>query len=495
MRGKKHIFQGKKRIAALILALGVLTGTGCGVQENEADAENGTAEKSGYGTENDNAAADGGTREQEARERKTETVAFGDGSRWESWSEYLYRAADDEKFAFAFITAGEDSADFEWAYFDDREVMTDVFAAEKAEREDLSWYFLKLRIDSGVSGMEIYDYFEQAYAEDGYLVEAWTLDSGNAYGINLEWKKALEEEYRICMKRKAIVRNGYLYLLACEDVDDGNREETGDQIYRWEQCFESSEYGGGWLVDEDTLYWSDHTARTTTFENPERRFVEERASDANWPDELMGYFGLVSEAEYRIRLAPDMPEMTITFRLKEDLPGKGEPIYLFNGFVMDETYQMEIKTVEEETLIQKTDVNLSIEFKDIITFEDLDGDGYLDMRILRPTHESGADDLYVKEEMYWVWDSDIEKMIRVNDKELQARRPETAAEPEEETAQTEIGYVPVTVKKGDSLWKISEAYYGDGKYWGQIYEYNRSVIGENPSLIYEGTELIFPYED
>lgn len=34
-------------------------------------------------------------------------------------------------------------------------------------------------------------------------------------------------------------------------------------------------------------------------------------------------------------------------------------------------------------------------------FEDLDGNGYLDMRILYPTHESGVDELCVKEEAYW----------------------------------------------------------------------------------------------
>ena len=87
-------------------------------------------------------------------------------------------------------------------------------------------------------------------------------------------------------------------------------------------------------------------------------------------------------------------------------------------------------------------------------------------------------------------------MIRVSDSELQVRRSGTGGEPEAEAfPQIDIGYVPVIVEKGDSLWKISERYYGDGKYWGQIYEYNQSVIGENPSLIYEGTELIFPYMD
>lgn len=138
------------------------------------------------------------------------------------------------------------------------------------------------------------------------------------------------------------------------------------------------------------------------------------------------------------------------------------------GTNVDETYQMEIRTV----------------------------DGYLDMRILYPTHASGVDELCVKEEAYWVWDLYKEKMIRIDDSELQARRSGAGDEAEaEEIPQMDIPFIPVTVKKGDSLWKISERYYGDGKYWGQIYEYNRSVIGEDPSLIFEGTELIFPYAD
>ncbi|MDE5932532.1 MAG: hypothetical protein K2H40_08635, partial [Lachnospiraceae bacterium] len=340
--------------------------------------------------------------------------------------------------------------------------------AENTE-EILSWYFLKLRIDSGVCGLEIYDYFRQNLAEEGYVIEAWTMNEGNAYKINSEWQKALEEEYTIRAKWKAIVENGYLYFLYCEDVSDDNREEVSDQLYAYEGCFDDTMYGGGWLMDEDTLYWSDHTARTTTFEDPERRFVEERASDASWPDKLMRYFGLVSEAEYRIQLAPKLPEMTVTFRLKEELPREGESVYLWNGFVMDETYEMEIRTADGEELIQIADVQLSIETKDIIYFEDLDEDGFLDMRILYPTHESGADELYVKEERYWVWDQDKEQMICVSDSELQARRSGVGGAPEaEEIPQTDIGFIPVTVEKGDSLWKISERYYGDGKYWGQI---------------------------
>lgn len=511
--------KGKQRIAAVILAFGMLAGTGCagGVPENDAgtadktvmsgestaSGENTAAERTeasdGSAASGETAASDGAEPGMDVRGRKTETIAFGEGNEWESWPEYLYRAAADEKFAFAFITVGEGSADFEWAYYDDRETMTEAFTGEKAGREDVSWYFLKLCNDSGVSGMEIYDAFRQHYTEEGYITEAWSLDdSGGAYAVFQEWEKALREKSELCAKRGIIVRDGYLYLLACEAVDDENREEVREQISAYQCCFQNNDYGGGWLMDEDALYWSDHTVRTTTLENPERRFVEERATDDAWSEELMGYYGLVSEAEYRVQIAPDMPEMTFTFRLKEDLPHTGEDIYLFNSFVMDKPYKMEIRTVKGGELIQRTEVILSIEYKDIIFFEDLDEDGYLDMRILRPTHGYGAQEMDVKEEEYWVWDPELEKMRQVNDTELWARREgnllEEPEEPGEEAfQQINLSVIPVITEKGDSLWKISEENYGDGKYWVKIYEYNHSVIGENPSLIYEGTELLLPW--
>lgn len=48
------------------------------------------------------------------------------------------------------------------------------------------------------------------------------------------------------------------------------------------------------------------------------------------------------------------------------------------------------------------------------------------------------------------------------------------------------------VKKGDCLWSIAEKFLNDGKRWTEIYENNRDEIGDNPSLIFEGTELKIP---
>lgn len=48
-----------------------------------------------------------------------------------------------------------------------------------------------------------------------------------------------------------------------------------------------------------------------------------------------------------------------------------------------------------------------------------------------------------------------------------------------------------TVQKGDSLWKISKQFYGDGAQYNKIYNANSSKIS-NPDLIYAGQVLTIP---
>lgn len=51
------------------------------------------------------------------------------------------------------------------------------------------------------------------------------------------------------------------------------------------------------------------------------------------------------------------------------------------------------------------------------------------------------------------------------------------------------------VQEGDCLWNIAEREFGDGMYWVKLYEVNRDVIGENPDLLWAGTELELVYEE
>ena len=61
----------------------------------------------------------------------------------------------------------------------------------------------------------------------------------------------------------------------------------------------------------------------------------------------------------------------------------------------------------------------------------------------------------------------------------------TAVEPSGETK----SYV---VKKGDSLSEIAQREMGDGDRWKELYEANKSAIGDDPDMIHPGTELTIP---
>jgi len=47
------------------------------------------------------------------------------------------------------------------------------------------------------------------------------------------------------------------------------------------------------------------------------------------------------------------------------------------------------------------------------------------------------------------------------------------------------------VKKGESLWKIAEQYYGDGSLHTKIFEANRDIL-KDPNLIKVGQKLRIP---
>jgi len=46
-----------------------------------------------------------------------------------------------------------------------------------------------------------------------------------------------------------------------------------------------------------------------------------------------------------------------------------------------------------------------------------------------------------------------------------------------------------TVVAGDSLWRISQKYYGTGVRWGEVYQLNKDVIGANPGMLRIGLVL------
>lgn len=430
---------------------------------------------------------------------REETISYrnteknGNTEEWQWWTDYLVStAAEDVPYAFAFIYVGDHKADFSWGFYDDRESFVTDFSEKKSGMDmnpkddgSIPWYFVKLRMDDGIYGADIYEYMQQNLSEEGYKYEACTLDSGRLYVIFHTSLTAWEEEYSIWANTEAVICDGYMYLLACKGADEENIEEIDSELARFETQYHDGYYRTGTIMDEDALYWSDHMQRVTELENPQRIFTEERATDIDNPDRLMGYFGLLRKAEYQIKLAPDMPEMMISFQFAEEIPEEGYETYLFNGSSMDETYQMEIRNVEDNSLIQTTDVNLCIERTDTISFEDIDGDGYLEMNIVYPTHWSGDDEIEVDHRAYWTWDREKNELVQ--------GKGQTASN-REDVPEANSTFILVTVEQGDCLWNLAVEYYGDGRKWTEIYEWNQATIGDDPSLIYEGMILNLPWE-
>ena len=71
----------------------------------------------------------------------------------------------------------------------------------------------------------------------------------------------------------------------------------------------------------------------------------------------------------------------------------------------------------------------------------------------------------------------------------------TTAPPAGPSAQVPVSTRAYTVAKGDSLWKIAKAHYGNGNQWRKIYEANRDTIGDNPDIIHPGQTLNIPDRD
>lgn len=94
---------------------------------------------------------------------------------------------------------------------------------------------------------------------------------------------------------------------------------------------------------------------------------------------------------------------------------------------------------------------------------------------------------YLEEQLAQLEQTELE-LIRAFDKlDEQSSRFDNVQEGE--NSQTNKTY---QVKSGDCLWTIAEKLLGDGMRWGELYELNSGVIGNNPDLIFPNTQLILP---
>lgn len=74
-------------------------------------------------------------------------------------------------------------------------------------------------------------------------------------------------------------------------------------------------------------------------------------------------------------------------------------------------------------------------------------------------------------------------------REVAVRVVKTATEPD--TPEGEQDGRTYTVKRGDSLWRIAQKFYGSGSKWRKIFNANRKKI-KNPRLIFPGQKLVIP---
>lgn len=70
---------------------------------------------------------------------------------------------------------------------------------------------------------------------------------------------------------------------------------------------------------------------------------------------------------------------------------------------------------------------------------------------------------------------------------MQEKKPDTEQNSGAGETILEEGFYDV--QEGDCLWKIAQQLWGDGNLWTLLYEENKALIGNNPSLIFEGMVL------
>lgn len=431
----------------------------------------------------------------------------------------------------AFRLAGE--ADVTWHFYNSLpEMETALNEAARQETDGNALYFLyytfPLTEDDHV--LDLYRTLQRKFDTEEHPLSAWSIDDGKLLQFIQETMDEIDGYELSCLQNRNSKVNLYvkdrtaygMTLLNTPAEDDKTLDYVFDDVF---QCL--GDEGGGWGMHEENLYWVDHEERMTELEDPKRSFWEVRGIDENWEssneEEVMRYFGLLVEADYELPLSEDGRMLSLHFSLAEEEGEEDtEPRYdLRNGLCMSEPYDMTVTDMETGKVLQECRIPLCIELPDTITYPDLNEDGYADMRVGEPVHFKGAK---AAEEDYWhpsylLWNPQLEQFESKTRKEVENSRQAVAngltEEEQEEKARLERkdffapiqelpegaepgDYIKLTgdelleyeVREGDSLWRISERFYGIGYKWPAIVRVEGA--SEDPNILLTGETVYVP---
>ncbi|MDE7283568.1 MAG: LysM peptidoglycan-binding domain-containing protein [Lachnospiraceae bacterium] len=442
----------------------------------------------------------------------------------------------DEPEAFQF----EGEANVTWRFYDslaEMEAVLNEAAVQETDRNPLHFLYYTFPMTENDHALDLYYNLKKRFDTEEHPLSAWRADNGKLLYYIQETQKE-EDGYeityvqsrtsRVNLYVKERMAYGLTLMNAPSEDDDETLEYVFIDVFQY--------YGVIWFssgMNEERLYWVDHDERLTELENPKRNFLEVRGIDENMEstgDEGIGrYFGLLAEADYELPLTEDGRMLSLHFSLAEDdekeMSAREETAelryYLWNGHCMDEPYDMTVTDMETGEVLQERQVSLSIELPDTITFSDLNGDGYADMRVGAPAHFNGtkAEEEGYTKPTYLLWDSQTEQFVRKTEKEVENSRRAVAngltEEEQEEKSKRERSdpFAPIQelpewadsedyikladdkmmeyeVQKGDSLWRISERFYGTGYKWTTIVRSEDTP--KDPNYLLVGETVFMP---
>jgi len=478
----------------------------------------------------------------------------------------------DEPSAFEF--AGE--TDVTWRYYNslaEMETALNEAARQKVDDGSLHFVYYTFPMTENDHALDLYHSLKREFDTKEHPLRVWGVDSGKMVQFIQETLKVEDgNEFSYLQNRSSkinlFLKDRTAFGLTLFNMPTESDDETLEYVFEdFFQCY--GDYSSGWGLDEENLYWIDHEERLTELEDPKRCFREIRGIDENWlsagDEGFMSYFGLLMEADYELPLTEGGRMLSLHFSLAEEDEEEVESVddylynfrkeniisaatsltesseetsaderdtseekadkefryYLLNGFCMDEPYDMTVTDMETGKVLQERRVSLSIELPDTVTYPDLNGDGYTDMRVGAPAHVNGAkavEDVYTSPK-YLLWNPQTEQFERKTEKEVANSRRAVAnglteeeqeektkrerrdtfapvqklsewAEPEDYIKLSGDRMTEYEVQEGDSLWRISERFYGSGYQWTSIVRAENAP--KDPDYLPAGETVFIP---